>query len=58
MTAVVVAIKTYDDSYFQQDYYAKVAGIEKKELLELETRFVKLLGHNSMIAPHTFESYV
>lgn len=35
MTAVVVAIKAYDDNYFQQEFYAKIAGIERIELYHL-----------------------
>ena len=42
--AIVIAAKAYDDFYYKNSYYAKVAGIKNWELNQLEGRFLNMIG--------------
>ena len=43
MSAILVSTKFNDDHYYSQGYYAQVAGLKLKELVELEQIFLKEL---------------
>ena len=40
MTAILISVKTNDDIFYKQSYYAKVAGLKLEELNALEAKFL------------------
>lgn len=39
----MIAIKWHDDEYYKNEYYAKIGGINAKEMNALESEFLKLM---------------
>jgi hypothetical protein len=44
ITAILLATKLYDDEYYNNSYYAKLGGIQIKELNSLEAEFAAMVG--------------
>ncbi len=57
MTSVMVAIKFFDDKYYNNAYYAKVGGINTKEMNKLEIEFLQMIDYNLCVERDTFEQY-
>ena len=57
VTCVMVAAKFYDDRFFQNQYYAKVAGISKEEFNSLEESLLIILEFRLLINPGLFFKY-
>jgi len=57
ITAVVIAIKYFDDTYYAQEYYGSVAGVNPKELGKLEVRMLKLLNWTIFVSPQAYTEY-
>lgn len=57
MTALVVAIKYQDDEYYKNEFYAKVGGIPKLELNQLEAEFLKLMKFQVHVTEEHFLNY-
>ena len=55
--AVLIAIKYNEDKFFQNDYYAKIAGIPIDELKKLEYTFFCMCDFNMYISDETFDKY-
>lgn len=55
--SVMVSAKFYDDRFFQNVYYAKVAGISHEEFNSLEREFLFLLDFKLLIDPDVFFTY-
>ena len=55
--AVLLAIKYNEDICFGFDFYAKIAGVSKKELKKLESEFVYLIKFKFYIDKNDFEDY-
>lgn len=53
----MVSAKFYDDRFFQNVYYAKVAGISHDEFNNLEREFLFLLDFKLLIDPDVFFTY-
>ena len=49
MCRVMVAAKFYDDSFYNNEFYAKVGGVSVDELNELELEFMFLIGFSLII---------
>lgn len=58
MICTVIAAKTYDDFYFKNTYYAKVAGISLVELNNLEVTALTILNFDVSIDAHLFALYL
>ena len=58
MTAMLISVKTNDDIFYKQSYYAKVAGLEVPELNALEAKFLQELDFNAYVDPTLFNTYV
>ncbi len=43
LTALIIAIKWFSDKYYSNAYYAKVGGVNKKELWILEHQFLMIM---------------
>lgn len=55
--AILVAIKYNEDCTYSNDYYAKVAGINAKELYVLESEFLKLIDFKLFVDEKIFNNY-
>ena len=55
MSAILVSTKFNDDHYYSQGYYAQVAGLKLKELVELEQIFLKELRFDTFVDPAKFQ---
>lgn len=53
----MLAAKFYDDRFFHNSYYAKVAGISHEEFNHLERVLVFLLDFKLIISPNLFFTY-
>ena len=45
----MVATKFYNDAYYQNKYYADVAGITLSDLNKMEQEFLSLINYNLYI---------
>ena len=54
---MVVAIKFYDDVYYDNGYYAKVGGVSTYELNCLEVDLLSLLTFDLHVYPEQFAQY-
>jgi len=57
VAAVLVCAKFYDDRFFQNVYYAKVAGILSTEFNNLESELLLLLDFHLLLDPGLFFRY-
>ena len=55
---LILAIKYNEDSYYNNEYYAKVGGISVEELNKLEYKSFELLNHNLFISNDIYEKYL
>ena len=53
----MIAAKFHDDIFFQNQYYAKVAGISKEEFNKLEEVFLEIMDYRLLINPGLFLTY-
>ncbi len=56
-TAMVVAIKFFDDIYYMNSLYAKIGGISTKELNFLEISFLKMIRYDLLVNRDTFDGF-
>jgi len=57
ITSILIAAKLYDDTTYNNKYYAHVGGVPLKELNSLELKFVTLLDFNLIVATEFFDQY-
>ena len=58
MTSVMVAAKSYDDFYYKNTYYSKVAGISLQELNSLEAALLNIIGFDISVQGELFDLYL
>ena len=56
-SAILVSIKYNEDSYYDNKYYAEIAGVKLKELKLLEYNFITMLHFNLFIQDSIYEKY-
>ena len=56
-SAILVSIKYNEDSYYDNKYYAEIAGVKLKELKLLEYNFITTLHFNLFIQDSIYEKY-
>ena len=56
-TAIIVAVKSNDDHYYSEEYYAKVSGLKVGELCSLQFEFLRLIDYDTNVNPRTYEDY-
>ena len=56
-SAVLIAIKYNEDTFFDNEYYAKIAGVKNFELKNLEYNFFYRCGFNMYVDDETFGKY-
>ena len=57
MASIVVAIKFYDDSFFDNEFYSKVAGISCSEINTLEALLLDMLNYGLWVSAEEFKKY-
>ena len=57
LAAFISAIKFHEDDYYSLNYYAKLGGISKKELLNLEYEFLNLMDFQLFVNQELYEKY-
>eukprot|EP00760_Papus_ankaliazontas_P028723 PhM_4_TR388/c5_g1_i11/m.106756 len=58
LTALVVALKMYDDQQYPMDWYAQVGGVETPELMALERRFLRTIAWRVVVGHDEYVQYV
>jgi len=56
--SIIISIKMNQDIIYNNKYYAKILGVEPKELLILETNFLILLNFDIYISNDSFQYYL
>ena len=56
-SSILIAIKFNEDLFFENTYYAKVAGVSTKELKKMEIEFLKLIKYELYVNRKIFEKY-
>ena len=55
--SILTAIKYNEDLYYDNEYYAKIAGISAKELQKMELEYLKLIKFELYINKSKFDKY-
>ena len=56
-SAILISIKYNEDNYYDNKFYADIAGVKLKELKLLEYNFISLLHFNLFIQDEIYEKY-
>ena len=56
-SAILVAIKYNEDKYYENDYYAQIAGIKNKELKVIEYDFLNLINFELFVKDSVYSKY-
>ena len=56
-TAILIAVKYNEDSFYENNYYAQIAGIKNKELKVIEYTFLEMINFNAYIDEKTYYLY-
>jgi len=57
IASFIVSIKYHEDEYYSIDFYAKIGGIPKKEMINLEYTFLNLIQFNLFVKEEIFNKY-
>ena len=57
LSAIVVAIKFWDDEYYKKKSYAEIGGVNNRDLNRLEAKFLHYLNYDLTVTPEVFERY-
>ena len=57
LSSMVVAIKYNEESYYSIIFYAKIGGVSKTEMINLEYNFVTLIKFNLFVKEDLFKKY-
>lgn len=55
--SIMAAIKYNEDNFYEHKYYASIAGISNKNLLEIEDEFYSLIEFNLFVDSNVYEQY-
>ena len=56
-SAVLISIKYNEDNYYDNKYYAQIAGVKSKDLKTLEYYFIKLLNFSLYVNKEDYDKY-
>ena len=56
-SSVLISIKYNEDSYYDNNFYAQIAGIKPNELQFLEYKFFELNDFNVYVCDNEYEQY-
>merc|ERR1711964_553292 len=57
-TALLLAAKMQDDTFYTNTYYAQVAGLSLQEFNKLEAEMLRLLDWNVYVPPKEYANYM
>ena len=57
LSAILASIKFNEDKIYSNIYYAKIAGISVKELIKLESAFLKFIDFKLFISDEIYNIY-
>ena len=57
IVSVMVAAKFFDDSFFKNEYYARVGGIDTEELNMLEQEFLCSINFSLVVSSEDYQKY-
>ena len=57
ITSAVLAIKYFDDSFYTDNQYARIGGIEVEELCFLEIEFLKSINFSLYVSCEDYQKY-
>ena len=57
LSAMLIALKYHEDDYFNNEFYAKVGGVTKKEIDKLEYEFLIRSEYKLFVSEDVFEKY-
>jgi len=55
--AILIAVKYNEDSFYENSYYAQIAGIKNKELKIIEYTFLEMINFDAYIDEYTYNLY-
>lgn len=58
VTALMVAVKFADDTFYSNAYYAKVGGLPLREINHLEATFLRMLQFRLHVLPWEFQKFL
>ena len=56
-TAILLSIKYNEDSFYDNKYYAQIAGVKLQELKSLEYNFINMINFQFFVKDEIFEKY-
>ena len=56
-TSIIIAIKYNEDLFYDNKYYARIAGVTLKELKKMEIEFLELIKFELYVNKNIFEKY-
>ena len=56
-TSIIIAIKYNEDLFYDNKYYARIAGVTLKELKKMESEFLRLIKFELYVNKNIFEKY-
>ena len=56
-SAVLISIKYNEDNFYDNKYYAQIAGVKLKELKTLEYNFIKMLNCELYVSKELYDKY-
>ena len=57
LASFIASIKFNEDNYYSLNYYAKLGGVSKKEIISLEYEFLSLIDFKLFIDEQLFDKY-
>ena len=57
LASFICSVKYLEDEYYSISHYAKIGGVSKKEMINLEYEFLSLLDFNLFIKEEIFNKY-
>ena len=58
VAGVVVAVKLYEDHFYNNAYYSRIAGIPCLELNQLEVELLSLLEYDLTVTSEQYDKYM
>ena len=55
--AILIAVKYNEDSFYENSYYAQIAGIKNKELKVIEYTFLEMINFDAYVDEYTYNLY-
>ncbi len=57
LTSIFLSLKYNEDILFSTKYYAKIFGINIKELIHLEIKFLEIINFNTFVSDNVYVQY-